>query len=94
MSLVLQAIIVALMNAAGTIDGVAAVNMLRTYIDTAYNGYYGTDYFDPGADGIRPGCFIRMVYCHHRCHADYPYHPDCDGGPARVYYGGSNGRKL
>ena len=34
--------IVALMNDAGTIDGVAAVNMLRTYIDTAYNGYYGT----------------------------------------------------
>ena len=34
--------IVALMNAAGSIDGVAAVNMLRTYIDTAYNGYYGT----------------------------------------------------
>jgi len=34
--------IVALMNEAGTIDGVTAVNMLRTYIDTAYNGYYGT----------------------------------------------------
>ena len=37
--------IVAVMNAAlaeGTVDGVAAVNMLRTYIDTAYNGYYGT----------------------------------------------------
>ena len=34
--------IVALMNAAGSIDGVTAVNMLRTYIDTAYNGYYGT----------------------------------------------------
>ena len=34
--------IVAAMNAAGTIDGVAAVNMLRTYIDTAYAGYYGT----------------------------------------------------
>ncbi len=30
------------MNAAGSIDGVAAVNMLRTYIDEAYNGYYGT----------------------------------------------------
>lgn len=28
--------------AAGSVDGVAAVNMLRTYIDTAYNGYYGT----------------------------------------------------
>ena len=37
--------IVAKMNealAAGTVDGVTAVNMLRTYIDTAYNGYYGT----------------------------------------------------
>ena len=34
--------IVATMNAAGELDGVAAVNMLRTYIDTAYNGYYGT----------------------------------------------------
>ena len=34
--------IVALMNAAGTLDGVAAVNMLRDYIDEAYNGYYGT----------------------------------------------------
>ncbi len=34
--------IVELMNAAGQMDGVAAVNMLRTYIDTAYNGYYGT----------------------------------------------------
>ena len=31
------------MNAAGTMDGVAAVNMLREYIDTAYNGYYGTN---------------------------------------------------
>ena len=30
------------MNAAGSIDGVEAVNMLRTYIDEAYNGYYGT----------------------------------------------------
>jgi len=30
------------MNAAGAMDGVAAVNMLRTYIDTAYGGYYGT----------------------------------------------------
>ena len=38
--------IVATMNAAGTIDGVAAVNMLRTYIDTAYNGYYGTNRAD------------------------------------------------
>ncbi len=35
--------IVAKMNAAGTIDGVAAVNMLREYIDVAYNGYYGTE---------------------------------------------------
>ena len=34
--------IVAKMNAAGTINGVQAVNMLRTYIDEAYNGYYGT----------------------------------------------------
>jgi len=34
--------IVAKMNAAGELDGVAAVNMLRAYIDTAYNGYYGT----------------------------------------------------
>ena len=33
----------ATMNAAGELDGVAAVNMLRTYIDTAYNGYYGTE---------------------------------------------------
>ena len=31
------------MNAAGSIDGVTAVNMLRTYIDEAYNGYYGTE---------------------------------------------------
>ncbi len=31
------------MNAAGSIDGVEAVNMLRTYIDEAYNGYYGTE---------------------------------------------------
>jgi len=38
--------IVAKMNealAAGTVDGVTAVNMLRTYIDEAYDGYYGTD---------------------------------------------------
>ncbi len=35
--------IVALMNDAGEIDGVTAVNMLRTYIDVAYNGYYGTN---------------------------------------------------
>ncbi|MCR4617494.1 MAG: hypothetical protein K5669_04820 [Lachnospiraceae bacterium] len=30
------------MNAAGSISGVEAVNMLRTYIDEAYAGYYGT----------------------------------------------------
>ena len=35
--------IVALMNEAGSVDGVTAVNMLRTYIDTAYAGYYGTN---------------------------------------------------
>ena len=35
--------IVEKMNAAGTIDGVTAVNMLRQYIDEAYNGYYGTN---------------------------------------------------
>jgi len=35
--------IVALMNDAGSVDGVTAVNMLRTYIDTAYAGYYGTN---------------------------------------------------
>ncbi len=35
--------IVANMNAAGVMDGVAAVNMLRKYIDEAYNGYYGTE---------------------------------------------------
>ena len=37
--------IIANMNAelaAGTVSGVEAVNMLRDYIDTAYNGYYGT----------------------------------------------------
>ncbi len=34
--------IVANMNAKGSMSGVEAVNMLRTYIDTAYNGYYGT----------------------------------------------------
>ena len=37
--------IVANMNeklAAGTVSGVEAVNMLRDYIDAAYNGYYGT----------------------------------------------------
>ena len=38
--------IVAKMNdalKAGAVDGVTAVNMLRTYIDEAYNGYYGTE---------------------------------------------------
>ncbi len=30
------------MNAAGRLTGMAAVNMLRTYIDKAYGGYYGT----------------------------------------------------
>jgi putative aldouronate transport system substrate-binding protein len=35
--------IIAKMNAAGSIDGVTAVNMFRTYIDEAYGGYYGTD---------------------------------------------------
>ena len=34
--------IIAKMNAAGTLNGVQAVNMLRKYIDEAYNGYYGT----------------------------------------------------
>ena len=37
--------IIATMNAKlaeGAVTGVEAVNMLRTYIDTAYNGYYGT----------------------------------------------------
>ena len=29
------------MNAAGSMDGVAAVNMLREYIDKTYDGYYG-----------------------------------------------------
>ncbi len=35
--------IVAKMNEAGSIDGVTAVNMLREYIDKAYNGYYGAE---------------------------------------------------
>ena len=38
--------IVAKMNAASELDGVAAVNMLREYIDKAYNGYYGTNRAD------------------------------------------------
>ena len=35
--------IIANMNAVGAMSGVDAVNMLRAYIDTAYNGYYGTE---------------------------------------------------
>ena len=38
--------IVANMNEAGSLDGVAAVNMLRKYIDEAYGGYYGTQRSD------------------------------------------------
>ena len=38
--------IIAKMNAAGTLTGVEAVNMLRKYIDEAYNGYYGTNRAD------------------------------------------------
>ena len=41
--------IVKVMNDAlnnGTVTGVQAVNMLRDYIDTAYNGYYGTNRAD------------------------------------------------
>ncbi|MBQ9978572.1 MAG: hypothetical protein IJP20_02130 [Clostridia bacterium] len=41
--------IIAIMNAAlaaGDVTGVEAVNMLRDYIDTAYNGYYGTNRAD------------------------------------------------
>ncbi|MBD5128755.1 MAG: hypothetical protein HDT43_02345 [Ruminococcaceae bacterium] len=34
--------IIAKMNEAGSMSGVDAVNMLRTYIDEAYGGYYGT----------------------------------------------------
>ncbi|MBQ7655882.1 MAG: hypothetical protein IJS41_05185 [Clostridia bacterium] len=34
--------IIALMNEKGVMSGVEAVNMLREYIDKAYNGYYGT----------------------------------------------------
>ncbi len=32
--------------ASGTVTGVQAVNMLRSYIDTAYNGYYGENRAD------------------------------------------------
>ena len=35
--------IIAKMNEVGAMDGVSAVNMLRTYIDEAYGGYYGTE---------------------------------------------------
>ena len=35
--------IVELMNREGAMDGVTAVNMLRKYIDEAYDGYYGTE---------------------------------------------------
>ena len=41
--------IVKIMNdalASGTVNGVQAVNMLRKYIDEAYNGYYGTNRAD------------------------------------------------
>ncbi len=34
------------MNAAGSMSGVDAVNMLRTYIDECYGGYYGTERSD------------------------------------------------
>jgi len=34
------------MNAAGAMDGVKAVNMLREYIDKTYNGYYGENRAD------------------------------------------------
>ena len=34
--------IIAKMNEKGAMSGVEAVNMLRTYIDEAYDGYYGT----------------------------------------------------
>ena len=35
--------IIAKMNETADLDGVAAVNMLRDYIDAAYHGYYGND---------------------------------------------------
>ena len=38
--------IVEKMNEAGSMSGVDAVNMLRTYIDEAYDGYYGTQRSD------------------------------------------------
>ncbi len=38
--------IIANMNAKGSMTGVEAVNMLRTYIDEAYDGYYGENRAD------------------------------------------------
>ncbi len=38
--------IIKLMNEKGSMTGVEAVNMLRTYIDKAYNGYYGENRAD------------------------------------------------
>ena len=38
--------IIANMNEAGLMDGVTAVNMLRAYIDQAYDGYYGENRAD------------------------------------------------
>ena len=38
--------IVAKMNEVGSMSGVEAVNMLRSYIDAAYDGYYGTSRSD------------------------------------------------
>ena len=35
--------VVAIMNDAGPLTGVQAVNLLRDYIDAAYGGYYGTE---------------------------------------------------
>ena len=35
--------VVAIMNDAGPLTGVDAVNLLRNYIDAAYDGYYGTE---------------------------------------------------
>ncbi len=35
--------VVAIMNDAGELTGVDAVNLLRNYIDAAYDGYYGTE---------------------------------------------------
>ena len=38
--------IIDLMNQRGNLDGVSAVEMLRSYIDNAYDGYYGTQRSD------------------------------------------------